>query len=76
MVDLKDMEMPELEGPENEELDLFEEETVEGEGGSLEGFSDDELIEELKARGFDIEEEGGEEPAEEPVEEEPVEELV
>lgn len=54
---------PEAEG-EEVEMDLFGDE--ESEAGPLAEFSDEDLIEELKVRGFDIEEEGSEESEELP----------
>lgn len=54
---MKDFEMPPVEAGEEEELDLLAEEPMEEEEsvGGLKDFSDDDLIEELKARGFEIE---------------------
>ena len=70
----KDMEMPEAPMPEGEEEEMeleFDEEEMPEEGGDLKGFSDDELVTELEARGFMVEsEEGEEEPAEEEMAEE------
>ena len=56
---------------EGEEMDLFgSEEEMVGEGPDLSEFSDDDLIEELKSRGFEIEEdEMSEEMPEESAEE-------
>ena len=73
-----DYEMPEvpaMEG-EEEEVDLLMEEKPEGEGPDLGGYSDEELIDELKARGFDIEESEGEEPEMPEMEEEEEVELM
>ncbi len=70
MAKFDEMEMPEApmgEG-EEEEMDLFEDEEGETPAGDLAAFSDSDLIDELKSRGFDIEEEGGEEAPEEPAE--------
>ena len=68
-------EAPEAEG-EDVEMDLFEGEESE-EAGPLAEFSDEDLIDELKARGFDIEEEGSDEVGEElPEMPEPEEEAI
>lgn len=80
MKDIKDLEMPSKPGPEaEEEFDFgFEEEAPAEEAPSLEAISDEELIEEMKKRGFDVEdvaeesEEAPEAPAEEAEEEMPV----
>ena len=71
----KDMEMPEAPMPEGEEeMELeFDDEEMPEEGGDLTGFSDDELVKELEARGFMVEE--GEEEAEEEMPEEGEEEM-
>lgn len=72
MAKFEDMKMPEPKKSEEEELDLFAEEKEESpEAPALGEFSDDELIEELKSRGFDVEMED-EQPMEEemPAEEE------
>jgi hypothetical protein len=63
-----DYEMPEIpmEG-EEEEMDLFAEESKEP-SGELGGFSDEELIEELRVRGFEVDEESGESVEEMPEE--------
>jgi hypothetical protein len=55
---MKDMEMPAAAGAgEEEEFDFgFGEEAAAEEGGSsLETFSDEDLIEEMKKRGFEVE---------------------
>ena len=69
---MKEFEMPEMPVEETEELDLLAE-MPEEEGGEepspLADFGDEELIEELKKRGFEIEEpEVSEEMPEEEVE--------
>jgi len=72
MAKFKDMQMPEYMGEENEEMDLFADEKKEEgqEMSKLVDFSDDELIDELKSRGFEIEEADGEMAEEMPMSEE------
>lgn len=71
-LDIMEFDMPGSE-EESSELDIFEDMEDEGEEGvedPLAEYEDEELIEALKARGYEIDEEGEEEPSEEPMEEE------
>ena len=79
MKDIKDLEMPSKPAPEgDEEFDFGfgEEEAPAEEAGSLEAFSDDELVDEMKKRGFEVEDVAEEAPVEDeaPAEEMPEEE--
>ena len=74
MEKFEDMKMPDPEGSEEEVMELeFDEEAPE-EGGDLAGFSDDELVKELEARGFMVDDAEEEPVEEEVVEEEPMDE--
>lgn len=56
MAKFEDMAMPEADMPEEEVVDLeFDEEAPAPEGADLSKFKDDELVEELKKRGFVVE---------------------
>lgn len=75
MEKFEDLKMPDPEMGEEEEIELEFDEEEAPEGADLAGFSDDELVKELEARGFMVEDNAEEEPVEEDMaEEEPMDE--